>query len=143
MNYKLKIMCTFAPIEREIINKKTDMAEHNDLGRWGEDVAVAYLERKGYTVVERDWRSGHRDLDIIALNEEGDTLAFVEVKARRNRMFTDPVDAVGYQKIHNLQQAANHFVKFRHVNQNIRFDIVTVVGTPDMEPEVEHIENAF
>ncbi len=119
------------------------MAEHNDLGRWGEDVAAAYLERKGYTIVERDWRSGHRDLDIIALNDEGDTLAFVEVKTRRNRMFTDPVDAVDYLKIRNLQRAANHYVKYRHVDLDIRFDIVTVVGTPDMEPKVEHIENAF
>ncbi len=136
-------MCTFAPIERQNVNTDNTMAEHNDLGRWGEDVAAAYLERKGYTIVERDWRSGHHDLDIIALNEAGNTLAFVEVKTRRNRMFTDPLDAVDYLKIRNLQRAANHYVKYRHVDLDIRFDIVTVVGTPDMEPKVEHIENAF
>ena len=44
------------------------MAEHNDLGKWGEDLAVDYLQRKGYVILERDWRSGHRDLDIIALD---------------------------------------------------------------------------
>ena len=44
------------------------MAEHNDLGKWGEDLAADYLQRKGYMILERDWKSGHRDLDIIALD---------------------------------------------------------------------------
>jgi putative endonuclease len=119
------------------------VADHNDLGRWGEDQAAAYLMRKGYVIVERDWKSGHRDLDIIALDGEHDELVFVEVKTRRNRLFADPEVAVGYQKIRNLQQAANHYVKYRNVSQNIRFDLVTVVGTPDGNTEIEHIENAF
>ena len=119
------------------------MAEHNDLGCWGEEVAEYYLRRKGYTILERDWKSGHRDLDIVALDEAGNTLVFVEVKTRRNQMFTDPVEAVGYQKIRNLQLAANHYIKYHQADLDIRFDIVTVVGTPDVEPEIEHIENAF
>ena len=61
------------------------MAEHNDLGKWGEQVAVDYLQRKGYEILERDWKSGHRDLDIIAL--DGDTIVFVEVKTRRSGSF--------------------------------------------------------
>lgn len=117
------------------------MAEHNDLGKWGEDIATDYLQRKGYQVIERDWKSGHRDLDIIAL--DGDTVVFVEVKTRSNRLFTDPVDAVGYQKVRNLQQAANHYVKYRHINCDIRFDIVCIVGNDKSEPEIEHIEDAF
>ena len=138
MHYLYKLFCTFA-------NEKvlSNMAEHNDLGRWGEEVAATYLQRKGYTVIEQDWKSGHRDLDIIALNETKDTLVFVEVKTRRNQMFTDPVDAVGYQKIRNLQQAANHYVKYRRIDLDIRFDIITVVGTPDMEPDISHMEDAF
>ena len=117
------------------------MAEHNDLGKWGEDLAAGYLQRKGYVILERDWKSGHRDLDIIAL--DGDVVVFVEVKTRRNRQFGDPVDAVGYQKIRNLQQAANHYVKYRHINRDIRFDIVCVTGTSDSEADIEHIEDAF
>ncbi|MBQ7419286.1 MAG: YraN family protein [Prevotella sp.] len=117
------------------------MAEHNDIGRWGEDIAADYLQRKGYQIIERDWKSGHRDLDIIAL--DGDTVVFVEVKTRSNRLFTDPVEAVGYQKIRNLQQAANHYVKYRRINHDIRFDIVCVIGTPGTEPEIDHIEDAF
>ncbi|MBQ8154542.1 MAG: YraN family protein [Prevotella sp.] len=117
------------------------MAEHNDLGRWGEQMAAEYLQHKGYQIIERDWKSGHRDLDIIAL--DGDTVVFVEVKTRSNRMFTDPVDAVGYQKIRNLQIAANHYVKYRQIDGDIRFDIVSVVGSVGEEPEIEHIVDAF
>ena len=78
------------------------MASHNELGKWGEEVAADYLLRQGYTIMERDWKSGHRDLDIIAL--DGDTVVFVEVKTRSNRMFTEPETAVDYQKIRHLQQ---------------------------------------
>jgi putative endonuclease len=117
------------------------MASHNDLGRWGEDVAADYLERQGYTIIERDWKSGHRDLDIIALDD--DTVVFVEVKTRSNRMFTDPEMAVDYQKIRHLQQAANHYIKYRHIDNDIRFDIITVVGTMNETPSIEHIKDAF
>ena len=117
------------------------MALHNELGKWGEDVAANYLERQGYTIIERDWKSGHRDLDIIA--REGDTVVFVEVKTRRNRQFADPEMAVDYQKIRHLQQAANHYIKYRHIDHDIRFDIITVVGTMDETPSIEHIKDAF
>ena len=79
--------------------------------------------------------------DIIAL--DGDVLVFVEVKTRRNRIFGDPVDAVGYQKIRNLQQAANHYVKYRCINRDIRFDIICITGTAGSEADIEHIEDAF
>jgi putative endonuclease len=117
------------------------MASHNELGKWGEDVAATYLERQGYTIIERDWKSGHRDLDIIALDR--DTVVFVEVKTRSNRMFTDPEMAVDYQKIRHLQQAANHYIKYRHINHDIRFDIITVVGTMNDSPAIDHIKDAF
>ena len=117
------------------------MASHNELGKWGEDVAATYLEHQGYTIMERDWKSGHRDLDIIAL--DGDTVVFVEVKTRSNCMFTDPEIAVDYQKIRHLQQAANHYIKYRHINHDIRFDIITVVGTMNDSPAIDHIKDAF
>jgi len=119
------------------------MAAHNELGRWGEDVAADYLQRKGYVIVARDWKSGHRDLDIVAINEARDTMVFVEVKTRRNRIFADPEEAVGYQKIRNLQLAANHYIKYHRVDLDVRFDIVTVTGTPAVTPFIEHIEDAF
>ena len=104
-------------------------------------MAAEYLLRQGYTIMERDWKSGHRDLDIIAL--DGNTVVFVEVKTRRNRLFTEPEMAVDYQKIRNLQQAANHYIKYRHINQEVRFDVITVVGSMNETPSVEHIKDAF
>ena len=113
----------------------------SELGRRGEDEAAKYLIKNGYAVIARNYRAGHLETDIIC--EDETHTVFVEVKTRRNRLFADPEVAVGYQKIRNLQQAANHYVKYRNVSQNIRFDLVTVVGTPDGNTEIEHIENAF
>ena len=115
------------------------MAAHNDTGKWGEDLAVAYLEKKGYTIVERDWKSGRRDIDIIALDD--DVVVFVEVKTRRNRLFGAPEESVDYHKLQNLQQAISHYVKFKHIRQEIRFDIISVVGTIGSEPDIQHIQN--
>ena len=120
---------------------KDSVAEHYTLGQWGEEVAADYLRRKGYTIVERNWKSGHRDLDIIAWNEDCQSLVFVEVKTRRNRMFNDPEEAVNYRKMYHLRQAANHYIKYRRLDCDLRFDVITVVGTPETEPEIEHIED--
>ena len=87
------------------------MAAHNELGKWGEDLAVAYLQGKDYMIIERDWKSGRRDIDIIAKDESG-TIVFVEVKTRRNRVFGEPEEAIDYRKMQSLQQAINHYIKY-------------------------------
>lgn len=115
------------------------MATHNDLGHWGENVAADYLQHKGYTIIERNWRSGHRDIDIIAW--DGSVVVFVEVKTRRNKLFIDPESAVDYRKLNNLRHAANHYIKYKNITHDIRFDVITVVGTPNSTPEIEHIED--
>ena len=115
------------------------MATHNDTGKWGEDMAAAYLEQKGYTIVERDWKSGRRDIDIIALDDN--VVVFVEVKTRRNRLYGEPEDAIDYHKLQNLQQAINHYVNFKHIRQEIRFDIISIVGTIGTEPEIDHLQD--
>ncbi len=119
------------------------MAEHNDLGKWGEDKAAAFLERKGYVILERDWRMGKRDLDIIALSEDQDTLVFVEVKTRREVELQLPEEAVDVHKMRNLAIAANAYVKLNHVELDVRFDIISVVGSKNNIVNVEHIEDAF
>lgn len=116
------------------------MATHNELGKWGEQVAEKHLLEKDYRIVQCNWRYGHRDIDIIAA--KGDMLVFVEVKTRRNNMFTDPEMAVDYQKIRSLSIAANAFIKQYRINADIRFDVITVVGCED-NFEINHIEDAF
>ena len=115
------------------------MAAHNDLGKWGEDLAADYLQDKGYVIIDRDWKSGHHDLDIVA--KEGDTLVIVEVKTRRNRLFGNPEEAIDYKKRQSLQSAINHYVKSHHVNVPVRFDIISIVGTIGSTPEIDHIKD--
>jgi len=113
------------------------MAAHNELGKWGEDLAAAHLQQKGYIILERDWKSGHSDLDIIA--QDDDTIVIVEVKTRRNRLFGDPQEAIDYKKRKSLQSAINHYVKSHRLGNQVRFDIVSIVGTIGSEPEIDHI----
>ncbi|EFB93409.1 MAG: YraN family protein [Prevotella bivia] len=117
------------------------MAYHNELGKWGENVAADYLQRQGYTILYRDWKCGHRDIDIVAVM--GETLIIVEVKTRRNEVFTDADTAVDAQKIKSLSIAANAFIKRYGGAYDVRFDIITVLGTPESEPKINHIIDAF
>lgn len=121
------------------------MAEHNDTGKWGEQVAVGYLRKHGYTIRDTNWRCGHRDIDIIALTEDMRTLVFVEVKTRTASHITRPEDAVDREKIRNIARAANAYVKMFRITMELRFDIVTVVGSEkgDAPPVIEHWEDAF
>lgn len=114
-------------------------SEHTQIGQWGEEVAAKYLYGKGYEIVERDWHSNHRDIDIIA--QRGNLFVFVEVKTRSNRDFGDPLDAIDYEKRTNLRRAINHYVSYRKID-NYRFDIITVVGTLGTpSPEITHLED--
>lgn len=117
------------------------MAEHNDIGKWGEEVAAMFLQDKGYRIVGRDWRVGHRDIDIIAI--DGDELVIVEVKTRTDDSVTRPEQAVTVQKMRSLCSAANAFVKTNRVHLRLRFDIVAVTGSPEHKCSINHIVNAF
>ena len=119
------------------------MAQHNDLGKWGEDEAARYLESKGYTILERDWKFGRRDLDIVALSEDGCLLAVVEVKTRSSEDLTEPEQAVDGAKKRSLAIAANAYVKAYHVSQEIRFDIVSIVGSRSEVKRIDHIVDSF
>ena len=74
--------------------------------------------------------------------KDGSTLVIVEVKARRNRLFGDPEEAIDYRKLQNLRQAINYYVKSRRINREFRLDVITVVGTSEGgPPEITHIED--
>lgn len=114
--------------------------KHLQMGVWGEELAVAFLRDKGYVILERDWHSSHRDIDIIA--QEGETIVFVEVKTRRNSDFTDPLNAVNFKKQKNLVRAINHYIHYRKFNNPWRFDVITIVGEMGINmPEINHIED--
>ena len=115
-------------------------AEHLQTGAWGEELAVAYLREKGYVILEHDWRSKHRDIDIIA--RQGNCIVFVEVKTRTSSDFSDPVQAVNYKKQRNLILAINHYIHYRKIDAPWRFDVITIVGSKNTAlPEINHIED--
>jgi len=116
------------------------MAEHNTLGKEGEKVAEAYLIRKGYTILERNWFSTHKELDIIA--ENNGWLIVVEVKTRTGYTWESPEEAVNNAKIKHLVKAANHYICFHKIDAPVRFDIISVVWEKGVW-EIEHYEDAF
>lgn len=119
------------------------MAEHNELGKWGEELAAKYLEQKGYVIRDRDWRQGKLDLDIVAVADDGETVVFVEVKARKTNAFGQPERAVDVKKIKRLARAADSYVKSLGVSAPLRFDIVSIIGDQKEAQTIEHIVDAF
>lgn len=117
------------------------MAKHNELGKAGEDAAVAYLEQHGYTIRDRNWRKGHFELDIVAAKEN--ELIVVEVKTRSNTQFAEPEDAVDLPKIRRTVRAADTYMKLFQIDASVRFDIITVVGNDNGDFKIEHIKEAF
>lgn len=116
------------------------MAKHNELGKAGEDAAVAYLEKEGYVIRDRNWRKGHFELDIVAVKDN--ELVVVEVKTRCNTEFTQPEDAVDLPKIRRTVRAADTYIKFFQIDVAVRFDIISVVGE-NGNFKIEHIKEAF
>ena len=119
------------------------MARHNDTGKWGEELAADLLRGKGYAIMERDWHSGHRDIDIIARSPDGRTVVFVEVKTRTQDVVMRPEDAVTAKKIRSIGLAANNYVKMHNLPDELRFDIVSVVGENPQVAKAEHLPGAF
>ena len=116
------------------------MAEHNELGKLGEDLAVQYLTDKGYEILERNWHNIHKEIDIIA--KDGEELVIVEVKARQTDEYGEPDIAVTKKKQRMLIAAANAYILNKGLDMETRFDIVSIIFK-DGEPVIEHIEDAF
>lgn len=115
--------------------------KQNDFGRHCEFMARTYLEQQGYLILETNWRSGHREIDIIA--KDGETLVVVEVKARKNEDFANAEDAVGEKKMRNLIRAAHNYIMTKELDCETRFDIVTLILGNNGEYELNHIKDAF
>ena len=100
------------------------MAEHNDLGREGEDWAADFLERERvFVVIARNWRYRQKEIDIIAY--DGGTLVFVEVKTRSSDD-VPPSDLISYNKIRFLETAAEAYIRKSNFNGDARFDLVVI-----------------
>lgn len=117
------------------------MAEHNDLGKEGEDFAADYLAEKGYKILHRNWTFKKAEIDIIA--QINDILAVVEVKTRSSIDFGLPQDFVKPAKIQSLVKAVNQYVIEHDLDFEIRFDIIAIHKDASKKFVIEHIEDAF
>lgn len=117
------------------------MAAHNELGKWGEDLAAAYLQQKGYLILERNWRFHHKEIDIISLDTKTQTLCFVEVKTRRDNNFAEPEDAVTATKLKYLRIAAIYYMQSHHIGKDAQIDVIGITGTPQTGYEINHTQD--
>ncbi|TXK78805.1 YraN family protein [Mesonia sp. K4-1] len=116
------------------------MAQHNELGKKGEQLAVDFLQKKGYKILERNYRYQKAEIDIIArLN---DTLCAVEVKTRSTPDFGNPQDFVKPKQIQQLVKAIDFYVIENDLDVEVRFDIVAIIKNK-LGTKIEFFENAF
>ena len=111
-----------------------------EFGKIGEQMTAKYLTDKGYIILEHNYRRGHLEIDLIALDE--DELVIVEVKSRAYDNILQPEDAVDHKKRQALIRLANEYVKTHGRKEDVRFDIVTVVSKAD-GAEIKHLKNAY
>ena len=115
------------------------MAEHNETGQEGEEMAARHLAAKGYKILETNWRFRKLEADIIARKD--DLLVVAEVKTRKTNFFGEPETFVNRKKQQNLIQAAHEYIQRKELELEVRFDIISVVLSD--ESAVKHIEDAF
>ncbi|MGY0390963.1 YraN family protein [Bizionia sp. KMM 8389] len=116
------------------------MAQHNDLGNLGEQLAVAFLQAKGYAVLQRNYRFQKAEIDIIAQHET--EIICIEVKTRNSDFFGDPQDFVSPGKIKLLIKAMDAYITENAIDLDCRFDIIAILKNNTKE-QITHYENAF
>lgn len=117
------------------------MADHNELGKEAENLAAEYLLKNEYKILVRNFRFKKNEVDIIA--EKNNKIIVVEVKARSTDFFILPQEAVTKGKIKSIVSAANHFMEEFNKDQEVRFDIISILPDKTGKLEIEHIEDAF
>lgn len=116
------------------------MADHNELGKIGEELAIKHLRGQGFVILETNWQSGRNEIDVIARKEE--MLVIVEVKTRATSYFGEPEFFVNRGKQKTLVRAAEAYIQRNDLDVETRFDIISIIITPK-ERTVHHIEDAF
>lgn len=117
------------------------MVKHSKIGVKGEEIAAGFLLNKGYNILHRNWRSGKKELDIIAM--KGDLLVIAEIKTRSNFDFGFPEEAVNRKKQKFIKSAAEAFIAANPKYLNLRFDIISILMEGENVKEILHFEEAF
>lgn len=113
-------------------------------GSYGEELAVKFLKEKGYEIIEQNYRYGHGEVDIVAMDKK--ELVFVEVKYRKNLEYGSPEYAVTKSKQRQVRKISELYIMEKGDDiefDNARIDVVAILNLPGNKPEINHIENAF
>lgn len=116
------------------------MAQHNELGKQGEQLAVDFLLENGYEIVERNFRFDKAEVDVIAKKKE--VLAIIEVKTRSTVDFGNPQDFLKPKQIQRIVKAVDEYVTVNKLDVEVRFDIIAIIKN-GKQFDIEHLENAF
>lgn len=116
------------------------MAQHNELGLEGEKIAVDYLLKNKYLILEKNYRFQKAEVDIIA--QKNDVLIVIEVKTRTSNYFGNPQEFVNPKKIKLLVSAINNYIDFNELDCEVRFDIIAIIKNKSVL-KIEHLKDAF
>jgi putative endonuclease len=111
-----------------------------ELGVWGEDEALRFLQRKGFQLIDRNIRFKRWEVDLVLL--DGEELVIVEVKARCTAQIGEPWRAVSKSKQRQIINVADRYVQDNQIERNVRFDIISIVQN-QYQTSIEHIADAF
>ncbi|MFN3640405.1 MAG: YraN family protein [Flavobacterium sp.] len=116
------------------------MAEHNDIGKLGEEIAANYLDQQGYEILERNWKFEKAEVDILA--QKDDFLVAVEVKTRTTDAFGLPQEFLKPAQIKRLVKAVDEYMQQHKITNEVRFDVIAVI-IHKKDHTLEHIIDAF
>lgn len=118
------------------------MAEHNEIGKQGEELAIDFLKKKGFEILEKNWRFRNAEVDIIV--RKNNFISIIEVKTRSSNVFGEPLTFVDKQKQKLLIKASEWYCEQKNIlDVEINFDIISIIIKKDNTHSIEHIENAF
>jgi putative endonuclease len=121
--------------------EKDYSAETDNLGKKGEAIAKDYLINNGYQILDVNWRWGHKEVDIVA--RIGAEIIMMEVKTRDQNYAMEPWKSVTPNKIRNIVEVAEHWLRYNRIDLETRFDVISIVVRRDGNHILEHIEGAF
>lgn len=116
------------------------MAQHNDLGKSGEEIAAAFLLKKGHAILARNYRFQKAEIDIVS--KVNNLIVFTEVKTRSSKKFGEPEEAINHKKQQLLCNAASNYMDENNLKGEVRFDIISIIQSKHQQ-EIYHIEDAF
>ncbi|MFC2102808.1 YraN family protein [Bacteroidota bacterium] len=118
--------------------------DSKELGKAGEEIAVKFLKEKGFEIIERNYRYGHGEIDIIAKDPEDGFTAFVEVKTRQNLDYGKPEYAITKSKQKQIRKIAELYLYDKGIEElDCRFDVIAILLKVKDNPSINHYINAF